>query len=366
MHPFQPIAPSRRQAPLRLALAGVSHDHVAILSDISPSDFTLVAICEPDAVLRGTFGAQHRLSPEQLFDDLQHMLEVAKPDVVAGFGPIRKHLEIVEQCAPRGVHVMVEKPMAVSSSHAMRMAELAQRSGILLLTNYETTWYASTPFVLSHVDDNAAIGPVRKVLVRDGHGGPIEGGCRPDFLSWLTDPSLSGGGALNDFGCYGANLLTRMMRGRLPQSVTAVSRQFKPELYPRVEDDALIVLSYPEVEAVIEASWNWPFARKDIEVYGEDGYVIADDALTVRFRRPTDAGERTVTLDRLPRNQAEPFAHMAAILRGETILEKDDLSGLSNNIAVVQILDAARRSAELGRTVPLLVVRDEVSARLPG
>jgi predicted dehydrogenase len=68
----------------------------------------------------------------------------------------------------------------------------------------------------------------------------------------LTDPVLNGGGALNDFGCYGADLITWLLDGQKPTSVFAVTQQFKPEIYPKVEDEATIVLVYPQTQGIIE------------------------------------------------------------------------------------------------------------------
>jgi len=130
-----------------------------------------------------------------------------------------------------------------------------------------------------------ALGAVRKVVVHDGHYGPKEIGVEPEFLAWLTDPKLNGGGALFDFGCYGADLMTWLMDGQRPQTVTAVTKQIKPEIYPRVDDEATIVLTYPKAQAIVQASWNWPFSRKDMEVYGQTGYVITVKNDLIRVRR---------------------------------------------------------------------------------
>jgi hypothetical protein len=103
-------------------------------------------------------------------------------------------------------HVMMEKPLAVSMEHARRMRETAQRDHIHVIVNYETTWYPSNQLAFQLVQQQGAIGAVRKIVVRSGHQGPKEIGCPESFLDWLTDPVLNGGGALMDFGCYGAQV----------------------------------------------------------------------------------------------------------------------------------------------------------------
>jgi hypothetical protein len=163
----------------------------------------------------------------------------------------------------------MEKPLAVNMEHALAIQEAAKKGGIQILVNYETTWYASNQEAYSLVHDQKSIGNIRKVVVHDGHRGPKEIGCSADFLNWLTDPVLNGGGALTDFGCYGADLITWLMDGEKPSSVFAVTQHIKPDVYPKVEDEATVVLTYPSAQGIIQASWNWPFDRKDMEIYGQ-------------------------------------------------------------------------------------------------
>ena len=106
-----------------------------------------------------------------------------------------------------------------------------------------------------------ALGELRKIIVYDGHKGPKEINVNSEFLEWLTDPVLNGGGAVIDFGCYGADLITWILKGEKPTSVYANLKQYKPDVYPKVDDDATIVLSYPSMEGVLHASWNWPRSK---------------------------------------------------------------------------------------------------------
>jgi predicted dehydrogenase len=338
--------------PFRIAIAGVSHGHVKIFNRSPFADrMALVGVHEADDTLRRAYGARYDLDAGLLFGDLGDMLDATKPEAVCAFGSIADHLEVVRQAAPRGVHVMVEKPLAFSVTDAEEMARLARQHGIHLLTNYETTWYASTHRLLRSARAGD-FGRVHKVVVHDGHPGPIEIGCEPEFVAWLTNPAQSGGGALVDFGCYGANLMTSLMGGVPPRRVTAVTRNVKPELYETVEDDATILLDYGSADAVIQASWAWPVSRKDIEIYGADGQATAPDGTqTLSRHRDTPLVETREILKPLVHPLNDPFAHLAAVVRGTLVLESDDLAGLENNLVVVRILDAARRSAAEGRTV---------------
>ena len=334
---------------VRLGIVGLVHAHVHWLLAREPrGDIEIVGIAEANRDLAERYTGQHGYPMTLVHDSLDAMLDAACPDAVAVFTTIRDHKQVVETCAARGVHVMLEKPLAVNLAHARAMAEAARRGGICLLTNYETTWYASTHAACERVRAGQ-IGPVRKVVVHSGNPGPREIGVDPEFLAWLTDPVENGAGALMDFGCYGAALIPWLMGGARPQSVTAVTQKLKPEPYPKVEDEATIVVTYPEAQGIVQASWNWPFDRKDMAVYGAAGSVHAEDASTLRVRMRGTAEEH-LRLDPRPAPHDDPYAYLAAVVHGEEMPDAA-LSALPINLLAMEILDAALRSAESGRTV---------------
>lgn len=342
------------QAPLKVGVAGLTHSHVHwILGRPDRGDIEIVGIAEPNRELARRFAEQHGFSMDLVYDSLEEMLDASQPEAVTAFNSIFEHLEVVEKCAPRGIHVMVEKPLAVSLDHARRMAKLARQHGIHLLTNYETTWYGSNHEAYELVREGK-IGPLRKLVVHDGHQGPLEIGVNAEFLEWLTDPKYNGAGALMDFGCYGANLITWLMEGRRPETVTAVTQQIKPEIYPNVDDEATIILTYPEMQGIIQASWNWPYNRKDIEIYGKTGYIINKDRREMKILYNEEEAKH-ISREAEPRPAPfdDPFAYLAAVVREEITPKPADLSALENNLVVMEILDAAIRSAKNGKTIQL-------------
>ncbi|MBP2159645.1 MULTISPECIES: Gfo/Idh/MocA family protein [Asticcacaulis] len=334
----------------RLAIAGLTHGHAHWVFQAAKrgDTFEIVGIAEPDRKLARQYVTQYGLSMDLVHDDLATMLDKVKPMGVMGYGSVARHVDIVRTAAPRKIHVMVEKPLAVSLSDAREMAALAKRHNIHLLTNYETTWYPTVETTQGLLA-SGAIGPLRKTVFHAGHKGPKEIGVGPEFLNWLTDPAQNGGGAIIDFGCYGANLMTYLHQGKRPVSVTAVTRTFKPEVYPTVDDDATIIVDYGDAQAIIQASWNWPVSRKDMELYGATGQIIADDGIHMRL--VTEAGVKPVTAPERRRPGNDPFAYFCAVIRGEITPQLFEPSALDNNLIVMEILDAALRSAKTGQMV---------------
>lgn len=345
-----------QQKPLKVGIIGLTHTHVHwIFNSEDRGEIEIVGIVEPNRSLASRYAEQYGFPLDRIYPTHSAMLERVKPEAVTAFGSIYDHLEVVETYAPLGIHIMVEKPLAVSMEHALRMAELAKRCGVELLTNYETTWYPTNHKARELVRDSA-IGAMRKIVIRDGHRGPLKIGVDPEFLDWLTDPVQNGGGALVDFGCYGANLVTWLTDGQRPLEVTAITAQLQPENNPRVEDEAIILLKYPDKVAVIQGSWNWPIGRKDMEIYGLTGAIYADNRNELRIRMAEGYDGFTESQLKLEERKPpfdDPFALLAAVIQDDLELPDYDLSSLENNLLVVEILDAARKSARTGRSVAL-------------
>jgi predicted dehydrogenase len=333
----------------------MTHGHISfILGRPDKGDFELVGLFDTNREHVRKLSEKYKFPEKLVYKSLEEMLDQAKPDAVVAFGSIFDHLAIVEACAPRGIHVMVEKPLAVSMKHAERMAELARKYNIHLLTDYETSWYPTTAQSFKMVNEDHFVGTLRKVVIHDGHRGPKEIGTSQVFLDWLTDPVLNGGGAIVDFGCYGANLMTALTKGEKAVSVTAVTRQFKPDIYTKVDDEATIVVSYPGSQCIIQASWNWPFNRKDMEIYGDKGSIISVNKNEMRSRGEGMAAEKTEKITAADVAVYEdPFAYFADVIWGKITVPEYGLYSLENNVQVVRILDAARKSAKTGKRVQL-------------
>ena len=342
-------------APLRVALAGLVHGHAFGFFDQFQhrTDLQIVGIAESDQQLAAQFARKYGLQPGFLYSDLEEMLKKTHPQAVLAYTNTYDHRRVVEICARHGVPVMMEKPLAVSLEDARAIERAAHEAKIQVLVNYETTWYRSNQAAYDLAHENA-IGEIRKIVVHDGHHGPKEINVGPEFLAWLTDPKLNGAGALFDFGCYGADLATWLMDGRRPDSVTAVTQQIKPDVYPRVDDEATIILTYPRAQAIIQASWNWPFSRKDMEVYAQKGYAITVGRDQLRVRLP-EKEETSAEAKPLEKSKEDSVSYLRAVLLGG--MKPEGLSSLETNVIVAEILDAARRSAATGKTISLAGIR---------
>lgn len=351
----QAFAQNRKgNSEIKLGIAGLTHGHVGwILDAMKKGDVKVVGIAESNREVGERYAKQYGFPMSMVYPTLEEMVAQTKPDGITAFGPILDHLHVVEVCAPLHIDVMVEKPLAVNGEHAQKMARMARENGIKLVTDYETTWYPTNHLAYQMAVNEKQLGEIRKVIVCDGHRGPKEINVQPEFLTWLTDPKQNGGGAVVDFGCYGANLITWLMQNRKPLTVSATLQTMKPDVYPKVDDEATIILTYPGTQGIIQASWNWPFSRKDMQIYGRTGELYADNRHEIEYRLVGEDTETKKKLSERPSPYNDPFAWFEAVIRGDIIVQPTDLSSLENNLIVVEILDAARESAHSGKVVHL-------------
>jgi predicted dehydrogenase len=367
-------------APFRVGIVGLADGHVnGVLNggDADPAsgrfpsrllvpggpilnraDVQIVGFAEPDRKVFDRYVERLHLDPNLYFASVDELISRAHPEAVLVFTATLDHTRIVQECAKRGVHVMMEKPLAVSYKDALAMADVAEKGHVHVLVDYETSWYPNNKAAYDLLQEGA-LGPVWKIVTHHGNSGPFSSRMRQSgFANFHEDPELSGAGVLFNFGCYGADLVTWLMKGQAPSTVTAVASQLNPGNHSKVDDEADIILTYPSAIAILQTSWNWPFSRKDMEIYGRTGTAktmitttsFETDKLEVRR-----AGEKEPHVISGPPVQPpydDPLHYFAAVVRGE-IQENGSLSSLQTNVLVSEILDAARRSVQTGKTVAL-------------
>lgn len=358
-----PVQRGQAQAPqagsLPVVIVGLVHGHAEgfLSGAVKRSDIQIVGVQEPDRALFDQYAKKFGLDPKLYHADIEEMLKTTHPEAVLIYTSTFDHRRVLDICGKnsgasggRPFTVMMEKPLAVSGEDARAMAKVAAQSKMTVLVNYFTTWEPSR-HAAYEMAKNGSLGDVRKVVAHDGHSGPKEIGVGPEFLGWLTDPKLNGGGALYDFGCYGVDFMTWLMGGARPLTVTAVTLQIKPDVYPKVDDDATIILTYPKAVGIVQGSWNWPFGVSDVEVYGKTGDLktVGRDALEVRAagqKQPEKVEAKALTP---PTN--DELDYLRAVSRGE--LKPQGPGSLEINVVVAEILDAARESAKTGKTVKM-------------
>jgi predicted dehydrogenase len=292
-----------------------------------------------------------------LYTDYRKMIDQTKPDIVWACTETSRHVDVVRYCAPRGIHVMVEKPLAASYEQALEIQRLARRHGIQVLTNYGRTWWAWNYAVKTAVD-SGAIGPIYRLRAVAGHAGFGDPKKNPS-MAWFADPVENGGGSLMDFGCYSV-VWSLWLKGR-PQSVYATANHLKPDWYPNVEDNATLILNYTDGVGIFEASWDLPpRPPSGNEVFGRTGSIVVSGEgsrakVELRKATPRSPGQRVnpieLKVDPLPPERSGPIPYLVDRLRNKQPVE--GMSALDLNVTVLEVLDAAKLSIKTGPAIPL-------------
>jgi len=334
----------------RLAIIGLDHDHVWELLKYleTEPEAELVAIAEAQPALVKEAESKVPASVK-FYSEYVKMLDEVKPEAVIVTTANDRHLEILRECAKRHIHYSTEKPIATNAAEAREMERLANGAGIKLMVNYWNAWVAPSHELFHRVQDGQ-VGTVQKIIVQYGHAGPKEIGVSEYFANWLYDPVKNGGGAIMDFGCYGAEWAL-WLKGR-PKRVQAIAQKFKVSQHNKVDDDATIVLEYPDATVIIEASWDWPYSMGQVQVFGPKGSLLATP--NKLFYRPTDDDGKKMGLEGEPvalnapqGATSNPVAYFVDRIRHDKPIE-DPLS-MRMNVQVMEILDAARESIRSGR-----------------
>lgn len=334
---------------LKLGIVGLVHGHVhRVLDGEADKHFEITGIAEPNnALCKRMLKKYGRDVPT--FSAPEEMVKTLELDAVAVYTSTDAHRSIVDLCAIMDIPITLEKPLATTVEDAQSIQEAVEMGGVDVLTNYETSWYPSLHYLARLLDD-PEFGELKKLVFRTGHAGPVKIGVDPEFLEWLTSPSRNGGGALFDFGCYGANIATWLIDDA-PTSVQCVTRNLQPENYPDVDDEATIVISYPRHQVIIQASWNWPDSKKEMSAYCQNGSVHLDNETYLRVQQGAQPQRNIV----VPRDSTQPqnvYDLLERQIHDSTSID-GTTAAVDNNMRVVAILDAARRSSILGSSVLL-------------
>ena len=166
------------------------------------------------------------------YDTVDKIAEDDRIDLVHIALPNSMHAEFAIKCAKAGKHVMVEKPMAISSEECEAMIAAAKEAGVLLGVNYRLQWEPH------HVK---AIELIGKGVIGDiasgnyefswGYAGALVGPNKDKIKKWLLDPKMTGGGALFDTGVYPIQAAC-YLTGKEPVSVRGLPTTRHPELFP--------------------------------------------------------------------------------------------------------------------------------------
>lgn len=280
--------------PIRIGVLGLHHDHIwDNLKELAPlANGRLVAAADPYDELREQVKGEYGCP---VHDDYQAVLADDQIDAVYIYASNREGAELAVEAANRGKHVMIEKPMAADLAGAQAMLDAAETNRVRLLINWPFAWWSQMQHAI-RIAQAGEIGRLWQVKYRAAHQGPVEMGCTRYFSDWLFDDHLNGGGALMDYCCYGS-VLSRVLLGQ-PEGVIGLEANLCKKDLP-VEDNAVLVLRYPDAMATSEASWTQigKLGTYQTTIYGEKGTLLVEPRDGAKLFKATDEQEEGVEVE---------------------------------------------------------------------
>lgn len=335
---------------VKLGVVGLVHDHVwGILRELRElSNAEIISAADVNEPLLSKIRREYGV--KRTYRNYEELLKKEDVEAILVYTENSRHADVTEAASERGIHVMVEKPMAANLEQAQRMFDAARRYGIKLMINYPTAWFPPMRYAYTLAEEGR-IGRVYMVRYRAAHEGPKEIGCSPYFYEWLYNAELNGAGAFMDYCCYGANMC-RWILG-VPEKVTALGGTYVRD-YLNVEDNAVLLMGYKRAMGIAEASWSQIGEgvppRYTLILNGSEG-VIAAGAETLRIYTADSRKWRILDVPPLEKGRRNGPEHFVTCILEDRPFDSL-LSALYNKDAQA-ILEAGLISMKEDRTVYL-------------
>lgn len=351
-------------------IAGIDFEHMHMGDNLRMAfehpDVEIVGICDRSPAKMAQSIENFAIPADRVFTDYRRCIENTQPDIVLLCPATGRHAEAVEQVAPFGVHIIMEKPFASSLAEADRMTAALSEDQRLAI-NWPLAWYPPH-LTAKRLVDEGTIGEVLEVHFYDGNRGPlwhvadkvevtaeaVEAG-NPE--SWFYQKAL-GGGSLLDYLGYGTTLGTWYQGGRAPSEVTSMMH-IPPGL--EVDEHSITIARYAHGLSKFETRWGtftdpWthqPQPKCGFVIVGTEGTISSYDyEATIRVQSRAIPEGEDLAVDTISAPMQNPIQYVVHCLENDLPIE----GPLAPAICRVgqQIVDTAFHSAQQGRTLPLI------------
>lgn len=321
---------------IRMGFVGcglISHLHAKQL--LSTGEVEIVALADPSE--KSVTKLKEDIPPTascRVYGNHEEMLEAEGLDAVAIMTPHTLHFEQAMAAFERGLHVLLEKPMVCGVDKARKLIARRDEVGKVLLISYQRHYMAEFRFMKQMIEsgDFGEVQFVSAMQCQDWKR--VTGG------SWRQDPSLSGGGQLNDSGSHLLDIILWLAGARV-ESVYAIVENFG---LPVDINSAMSLRFEGGAEGNISVVGEAPVWWEDITVWGSKAaFFLRNEKLTVK-PYGADAFEPT----ELPRG-SNPDRNFVDAVLGKAEVQ----STAEGALRVMELTEAAWLSGKTGRVVHL-------------
>jgi predicted dehydrogenase len=306
----------------------------------------LVALVSGDAKKLQKLGGQYKVSHRLDYSDYDEFLRSGEVDAVYIALPNNLHAEYSIRASEAKVHVLCEKPMAVTEDECTRMMAAARESGRQLMIAYRLHFESATLTLI----DAIRAGKLGNPRLFDAA-----------FTMQVQDNNIRvrrttlGGGPLYDIGIYCINAARSVFQDE-PIAVTALTaRNHDDPRFREVEEQVAAVLRFPGERLATFTAGFGAQAVSRFQVIGTKGIARLDPAFEYAegLKLEMQLGKRTTRRSFKKRDQiaSEILYFSDCIIRDH----KPEPSG-AEGLADIRVIEALQRSAAAGRTVELAPV----------
>ncbi len=314
-------------APLRFGTLGAAHiTPVALVGSARHvMGAQVAAVAARDATQASAFAARHNIPRvHATYADL-----IADPEIDAIYNPLPNshHAEWSIRALEAGKHVLCEKPFAANAAEAVKMAEAAAATGLVLMEAFHYRYHPLTLRLLE-ILHSGEIGQVRHIATAM---------CIPNYKSWDIRWRYDlAGGALMDVGCYAIHLL-RTLAGSEPTLTNAQAWLRTPLVDREIKADFTFAGG---VTGHIHCSmWSPTLLHIGARIVGELGEITVRNPFVPQFYHRittrTAAGVRHESVTRTPTYRYQLEAFVAAVQHGAAFPTNTD-----DAVANMQVIDA--------------------------
>jgi glucose-fructose oxidoreductase len=335
---------SRPSGQVRYAIVGLGHiAQIAVLPAFQHAsrNSKLVALFSDDPVKRRELSRKYKISLVGSYDDYDERLRSGEIDAVYIAEPNSMHRDFTMRAARAGVHVLCEKPLAVTEQECRKMIDACRRARVKLMTAYRLHF------------ERANLEAVK--IAQSGKLGQLRY-FNSIFSMQAQAPNIRlrkkmGGGPLFDLGVYCINAARYIFRDE-PTEVLAMTATGSDKRFRQVEEMAGAVLRFPGERI---ATFICSFGAADAgtyEIVGTNGALRMNNAyeyvMPIEMQLNIDGKEQAREFSRRDQFAPELIYFSDCILKNK----EPEPSGLEGMIDV-QIVQAIHRSAQTSKSVKL-------------
>ena len=340
-----PRAPKQNQEKIRYAVVGLGHiAQVAVLPAFAHAENSeLAALVSDDPEKLEKLGRKYKVKTLFSYEEYDRCLRSGVVDAVYIALPNHLHREYTERAARAGVHVLCEKPLAVTEEDCLAMIRVAEENGVKLMVAYRLHFEEANLKTIDLVQQRKLGEPrlFNSVFTMTVKEGDIR-----------LNPRELGGGTLYDIGIYCINAV-RNIFGAEPMEVVAFRANNGDPRFLQCEESTSAILRFPGRERL--ATFTCSFGAADVSAYrvvGTKGDLLMDPAYEyageLKQRVTINGRTRERTFPRRDQFAPELLAFSECILTGAAP-EPSGWEGLAD----VRVIRALYRSADTGQPVTL-------------